>query len=90
MGELRFEDEFNSRFHQYKDQRVAVYGTGDNARLIAEFITGYHIIGFITKNPEQESVFGKLLLSIDEAIYKNQRQSAVTNSYTRFLWKCDE
>ena len=70
MGELRFEDEFNSRFHQYKDQRVAVYGTGDNARLIAEFITGYHIIGFITKNPEQESVFGKLLLSIDEAIKK--------------------
>jgi len=70
MENLRFQDEFDRKFHKYKDQRIAVYGTGENARLIAEYITDYKIIGFISKDLDKEYVYGKKLMSIDAAVQK--------------------
>ena len=44
-----FYSEFERKFNQYKSKQIAIYGTGLNARLIAENVSDYNIVGYISR-----------------------------------------
>lgn len=65
-----YQQEFEQRFLKYIECKIAVYGTGQNAKLIAENVQGFQIIGFISKDIAFDSFFGYRMISIEEAVEK--------------------
>lgn len=63
-----YQQDFDRIFSIYQKKRIAIYGTGQNARLIAECVSGYEIIGFISKDGTAGMLSEQAILSIDEAI----------------------
>lgn len=63
-----YQQDFERIFSIYQKKRIAIYGTGQNARLIAECVSGYEIIGFISKDGTAGMLSEQVILSIDEAI----------------------
>lgn len=63
-----YQENFNRIFSNYRGKRIAIYGTGQNARLIAEYVSGYTIIGFISRDGTEGMLSGQVILSIDVAI----------------------
>jgi len=60
--------DFERKFNKYKSKRIAIYGTGLNARLIAENEFDYNIIGYISKELPCEFIVGKNVILISDAI----------------------
>ncbi|MBR5316792.1 MAG: hypothetical protein IKU39_02750 [Lachnospiraceae bacterium] len=63
-----FKENFDKKFGRYKSKRIAIYGTGLNARLIAENVFDYSIVGYITKELPCEFIDGKNVILISDAI----------------------
>ena len=63
-----FYSEFERKFNQYKSKRIAIYGTGLNARLIAENVLDYNIVGYITRELPCKFIDGKEVILISDAI----------------------
>jgi len=63
-----YQQDFDKVFSIYKSKKIAVYGTGQNARLIAEQVSGYEIIGFISRDGTEGALTGRRILSIEEAV----------------------
>ena len=67
-GQKEYQQNFNRIFSAYRGKKIAVYGTGQNARLIAECVRGYEIIGFISRDGTEGMLSGQTILSIWEAV----------------------
>ena len=67
-GQKEYQQNFNRIFSAYRGKKIAVYGTGQNARLIAECVKGYEIIGFISRDGTEGMLSGQTILSIWEAV----------------------
>ena len=63
-----FYSEFERKFNQYKSKRIAIYGTGLNARLIAENVSDYNIVGYISRELPCKFIDGKEVILISDAI----------------------
>lgn len=63
-----FQQDFDRIFSGYRGKRIAVYGTGQNARLIAEYVSGYEIVGFVSRDGSEGILSGQTILSIEEAV----------------------
>lgn len=69
MGDAQvYQQNFDKIFSQYQKKRIAVYGTGQNARLIAEHVSGYEIVGFISRDGTAGMLSGERILLIEEAV----------------------
>jgi FMN phosphatase YigB (HAD superfamily) len=65
-----FSNAFDGVFAKYKEVPVALYGIGKNAEKIIKNTKGYNIVGLIAKDHIGEIVFGKEVLSLEDAIKK--------------------
>lgn len=63
-----YQQDFDRFFSIYQGKRIAIYGTGQNARLIAEHISGYKIVGFISRDGTEGALSGQAILSVEEAV----------------------
>lgn len=63
-----YQQDFDRVFSAYKGKQIAVYGTGQNARLIAEQVSGYDIVGFISRDETEGLLTGQRILGIEEAV----------------------
>lgn len=69
MGDSQaFQQDFDRIFSGYRGKRIAVYGTGQNARLIARYVSGYEIVGFVSRDGTEGMLTGQTILSIEEAV----------------------
>ena len=67
-GSQTYQQDFDKVFSAYKGKRIAVYGTGQNARLIAEQVSGYEIVGFISRDGTEGLLSGQRIILIEEAV----------------------
>lgn len=65
-----FSKAFDGLFAKYKEVPIALYGIGKNAEKIVKNIKGYNIVGLIAKDHVGEILFGKKVLSLEEAVAK--------------------
>lgn len=63
-----YQQNFDRIFSAYRGKKIAVYGTGQNAWLIAECVSDYEIIGFISRDGTEGMLSGQTILSIGEAV----------------------
>lgn len=63
-----FYRDFERKFNRYKSKQIAIYGTGLNAKLIAENVTDYNIVGYISRELPCEFLDGKNVILISDAI----------------------
>lgn len=59
---------FQKHFSDYKDQPVAIYGLGENTREILNAFPNYRIVGLMDENRTGEIVYGKEVISCEEAL----------------------
>lgn len=68
MKKNTFKENFDEKFGEYKSKPIAIYGTGLNAKLIAENISDYNIVGYISKELPCKFIDGKDVILISDAI----------------------
>ena len=63
-----FNSDFDRTFNRYKSKRIAIYGTGLNAKLIAENVSDYNIVGYISKELPCNFIEDKNVILIADAV----------------------
>jgi FMN phosphatase YigB (HAD superfamily) len=88
---------FSTNFASCKGKRIAIYGLGDNTRLIIENLLDFTIIGLMDELRTGDTVFGKRVLSFAEvsalrveAIIIVARVGNTKLIYRRIARFCDE
>ena len=61
-------ENFKKNFSIYQSRKLAVYGTGNNAKAVLLNSNDYNIVCVVEKEPRGGSFSGKPIVSIDEAI----------------------
>ena len=64
----RISEKFHADFLPYRDMRMGIYGTGNNARAVLQNAGNFQISCVIVKNPSSSSFFGKPIVSLEDAI----------------------
>ena len=59
---------FKENFSEYKDKKIVIYGLGPNTKVLIEEFTDYSIIGLMDKVCTGDIVWGKKVISMEEAI----------------------
>ena len=62
------QEDFDKLFSEYKEKKIAIYGTGNNARLLLEHVSGYQFVNLVSKDCVGESICGKQVISLQEAV----------------------
>lgn len=65
---LFFCSSFEERFHKCKNKRIAIYGTGNNARIILDNIKNYSFTCVIADSTENNTFCGIRICNIKEAV----------------------
>ena len=61
-------DKFHKDYCSYQNTRMAVYGTGNNAKAIMQDAHDFNIVCVIEKTPREKNFFGHSVVTIEEAI----------------------
>lgn len=64
----KIQKDFDKLFSEYKEKKIAIYGTGNNARLLLEHVSGYQFVNLVSKDYVGESICGKKVISLQEAV----------------------
>ncbi len=62
---------FEDNFKSHRDKRIAIYGVGQNTKAIVEEFNDYNIMGLLDEVSVGSVVFGKPVITIQEAIDLN-------------------
>lgn len=88
---------FKENFSEYKDKKIVIYGLGPNTKVLIEEFTDYSIIGLMDKVCTGDIVWGKKVISMEEAIEMKTdaiiilaRFSNIPIIYNRIADKCKE
>ena len=60
--------QFNELFGKYRDKKIAIYGTGNNARFIVSHIAGYNFVAFVDDRHIGERIDDMDVVSVDDAV----------------------
>lgn len=63
-----FSSAFKKKFEKYKEKKIALYGIGKNAERILTNVNGYHIVCLIATEHIGETIHGKTVRSLENAI----------------------
>jgi predicted HAD superfamily hydrolase len=58
---------FEQNFSHLKSEPIALYGVGEKTRLLLDHLNGYHIVGILDKNSAGFSLYGKDVITLQEA-----------------------
>ena len=58
----------NSRIEEYKDKKIAIYGLGENARLLIEDVKIFNFICLVANDHIGEEKYGLIILTIEDAV----------------------
>ncbi len=64
----KIQQEFDKHFSKYKDHNIAIYGTGNNAKILIEGVKGYKFVNLVSKDCIGQVVYGKTVISLEEAL----------------------
>lgn len=64
----KIQGDFDNIFGKYKAKKIAIYGTGNNARLLLNNVLGYQFVTLVSKNNIGETICGKKVVSLQEAV----------------------
>ena len=64
----KIQQEFDKHFSKYKDHNIAIYGTGNNAKMLIESVKGYKFVNLVSKDFIGQVVYGKTVISLEEAL----------------------
>ncbi|PWW08334.1 putative HAD superfamily hydrolase [Paenibacillus cellulosilyticus] len=62
---------FQTHFGAFINRRLAIYGIGPNTRHIVEHFTNFDIVGLMDEARAGETIYGKLVLTVDEVAEMN-------------------
>ena len=60
---------FKGKFNELDDKRIAIYGTGVNARVLVSLLEEFEVICIIAENEVNKYYYGKKVLSLEDALY---------------------
>lgn len=68
----KIQEEFDNLFSEYKKLNIAIYGTGNNAQLILNNVSGYQFTNLVSKDNIGNIVCGKKVVNLEDAVHTSQ------------------